>query len=76
VGSRERAQGARRVDGRRRLAGGDIETQLHGPAREGGGREEMTDRAVRRVDARAALAAVGLDVRRGMSAGGVKAGVR
>ena len=36
----------------------------------------MTDRAVRRVDTRAALGRVGLDVRRGMGAGGVEAGVR
>lgn len=36
----------------------------------------MTDRAVRRVDTRAALGGVGFDVRRGMGAGGVEAGVR
>jgi len=36
----------------------------------------MTDCAVGRVDTRAALGGMGLDVRRGMGAGGVEAGVR
>jgi len=68
-------RGARRVDGTRRLAGRDIETEEHRPAREGRGCEEVTQRAVRRMDARAALAGVGLDVRGGMRASDVEAGV-
>src|SRR2546426_55226 len=57
------------------VGGGDIETEEHGPAREGRGGEEVTHRAVRGVDARAALAGVGLDVRGGMRASDVEAGV-
>src|SRR2546422_730167 len=75
VGSSERVRRTRRVDGTGRLARGDIETDDRGPAANSRGREEMTDRAVQRVDARAALAGVGLDVRRGMGARGVEAGV-
>ena len=59
----------------RRLAGGDIETEQHGPAPEGGGREEVAQRAIRGVNARATLAGVGLDVRGGMGARGIEAGV-
>jgi len=66
---------ARPVGVMRRLAVGDLETDSRDPAGNSRGREEMTDRAVQRVDARAALAGMGLDVRRGMSARGVEAGV-
>jgi len=75
VRSSECVRRTRPVAGMRRLAGGDIETEQHGPAPEGGGREEVAQRAIRGVDARAALAGVGLDVRRGMGARGVEAGV-
>jgi hypothetical protein len=75
VRSSERVRRARPVDGMRRLAGGDIETEQHGPAREGGGREEVAQRAIRGVNARATLAAVGLDVRGGVGARGVETGV-
>src|SRR5881628_1214339 len=75
VGSSEGVRGARRADGTWRLPGGDIETEEHRPTREGRGREEVTDCTVRRVDARAALGGMRLDVRRGMGAGGVEAGV-
>ena len=74
--SSERVRRTRLVDGTRRLAGGDIETEQDGPAREGGGREEVAERAIRGVDARATLGGVRLDVRGGMGAGGVQAGVR
>src|SRR5256885_12636623 len=59
----------------RRLAVGDLETDSRGPAGNSRGREEMTDRAVQRVDARAALAGVGLDVCGGVGARGVETGV-
>ena len=54
---------------------GDIEPKGGGACRDGGRAEEMTQGAVRRVDARAALAGVGLDVRGGMRASDVEAGV-
>src|SRR6266576_3537905 len=54
---------------------GDVEPKRGGACRDGGRAEEMTQGAVRRVEARAALAGVGLDVRRGMGARGVEAGV-
>ena len=73
--SSERVRRTRPVDGMRRLAGGDIETEQHGPAPEGGGREEVAQRAIRSVDARAAPAGVGLDVCGGMGACGVETGV-
>jgi hypothetical protein len=66
---------ARRVEETRRVAGGAVEAEQHGAARNGRGREEVAQRAVRRVDARAALRGVGLDVRGGVGAGGVEAGV-
>jgi len=75
VGSSERVRGARRVGGTRCLAGGDIEPEEHRPACEGRGREEVAQRAVRRMDARAALCGMRFDVRRGMRAGGVEPGV-
>src|SRR5204863_3427878 len=47
----------------------------HGAARESRGREEVAQRAVGCVDAGAALGGMGLDVHRGVGAGGVEAGV-
>jgi hypothetical protein len=76
VGSSERMGGARRVDGTRRLARGAVEAEHHGPAGNGRGREEVAQRAVRCVDARAAVAGVRLDVRSRMRAGAVETGVR
>lgn len=75
VGSRERVRGARGIHGMRRLAGGDVETEEHGPTCNSRGREEMTDRAVQGMDARAALGGMGLDVRRGVRARRVEPGV-
>ena len=54
---------------------GDVEPKRGGACRDGGRAEEMTQGAVRRVDARAALGGVRLDVRGGVGAGGVEAGV-
>ena len=54
---------------------GDVEPERGGAGRDSRRAEEMTQGAVRCVDARAALAGVGLDVRRGMGARGVEAGV-
>src|SRR2546421_11820451 len=53
---------------------GDIEPKRGGACRDGGRAEEMTQGAVRRGDARAALAGVRLDVRRGMGARGGETG--
>src|SRR2546422_798852 len=75
VGWSERVRGPRRVDGTGRLARGHIEPDDRGPAGNSRGGEEMTDRAVQRVDARAALAGVGLDVCGGVGARGVETGV-
>ena len=55
---------------------GDVEPKRGGACRDGGRAEEMTQRAVRCVDPRAALAGVGLDVRGRLRAGGVETGVR
>jgi len=76
VGSGARVRAARGVDGTRRPAGGDFETERRGPARQDRGREEMAQRAIRCVDARTALGGVGLDVRGRVGAGGVEPGVR
>src|SRR2546429_7608665 len=55
---------------------GDVEPKRGGACRDGGRAEEMTQGAVRRVEARAALGGVRLDVRSGMGARGVEAGGR
>src|SRR5438094_2186706 len=55
---------------------GDVEPKRGGACRDGGRAEEMTQGAVRRVEARAALGGVRLDVRGGVGARGVEAGVR
>src|SRR5439155_9074008 len=47
-----------------------------GPARKGGGCEEMTQCAIRCVDARAACRGVGLEMRGGVGARVVESGVR
>src|SRR5439155_12266323 len=54
---------------------GDVEPKRGGACRDGGRAEEMTQGAVRRVEARAALGGVRLDVRSGMGARGVETGV-
>ena len=54
---------------------GDVEPERGGAGRDSRRAEEMTQGAVRGVDARAGLAGVGLDVRCGMGARGVEAGV-
>ena len=76
VGSSERPRLRGWARGEQRPVVGDVEPEGDGAGRDSRRAEEMTQGAVWRVDARAALAAVGLDVRRGMSAGGVEAGVR
>src|SRR3989454_1259090 len=53
---------------------GDVEPKRGGACRDGGRAEEMTQGAVRRVEARAALGGVRLDVRSGMGARGVETG--
>src|SRR6266550_540175 len=75
VGSGERARRARRIGGTWCQAGGDVETEGRGPARESRGREEVAQRAVGRVDARAALAGMRLDVGSGVGARDVEASV-
>ena len=54
---------------------GDVEPKRGGACRDGGRAEEMTQGAVRRVEARAALGGVRLDVRSGVGARGVETGV-
>jgi len=54
---------------------GDVEPERCGATRDRRRAEEMTQGAVRRVDARAALGGVRLDVRGRMGARGVEAGV-
>src|SRR3989440_3093116 len=55
---------------------GDVEPKRGGACRDGGRAEEMTQGAVRRVEARAALGGVRLDVRSGVGAPGVETGGR
>ncbi len=75
VGSSERPRLRGWAGPEQRPVVGDVEPEGDGAGGDGRRAEEMTQGAVWRVDARAALAAVGLDVRRGMSACGVEAGV-
>ena len=76
MGSGEGVPCVRPLDGTRRPAWSEIETEPHGPARKGGGCKEMTQCAIRCVDARATLRGVGLDVCGGVGARGVEPGVR
>src|SRR5439155_8566428 len=55
---------------------GDVEPKLGGPCCDGGRAEEMTQRAVRCVDPRAAMAGVGLEVRGRLLVGGGVTGGR
>ena len=76
VGSSERPRLRGWARPEQRPVVGDVEAEGDGAGRDSRRAEEMTQGAVWRVDARAARPAVGLDVRRGMSPGGVEAGVR
>jgi hypothetical protein len=75
VGSGEQLRGARPIGTTRRLASRDTETQLGRPPREDRGSEEVAQRAVRWVDARAALGGMRFDVRDGVRFDGIEAGV-
>jgi len=76
VGSSERVRQAGGIRPAQAPTIGDGEAERARAGREGGGREEVADRAVRRVDVRAAVRGVRFDVRYGVGTGGVESGVR
>ena len=75
VGSSERPRPRVWARAEQRPVVGDVEPEGDGAGRDSRRAEEMTQGAVRRVDARAALTGVGLDVRRRVRARGVEASV-
>ena len=75
MGSREKAREIGGTGHAKRRTVSDVEAERARAGREGGSREEVADRAVRCMDARAALAGVGLEMRSSMRASDVEAGV-
>jgi len=75
VGSSERPWLRRWARPEQRPVVGDVEPEGDSAGGDSRRAEEMTQGAVRRVNARAALGGVGFNVRRGVAALGVEAGV-